>query len=423
MAPLFKILVQWLPSLPSKLESPNHGESYIIGSITDKATQQQRPIGLSTAGHGKSRTMDTTSTSQLSTVSSAENRVDVFGLTGNNVTHKFWDGTTWLPGNFELETLGNGLATAPVATTWGVDRLDVFGLDEHNVIKHQYWDGIAWRPNVAEFENLGGACDPNSIIAANTWGQGRLDVFCRGPDTGELLHQYYDGSQWQPSSGSLESLGGSPVTDPSVVSWGENRLDIFALDVNDQVVHLYWDGSQWSEWEAFETDLKFCCHPVAVTSWGENRLDIFAVTKNKTLQHKYWDGSQWADWESLGPEPLFGSVSVTSWAANRLDIVARREQDSHYLYKFYDGEAWRPDVLGWYDKTPGKTFSSPPSSVSWGDNRLDIFGESLDNEWLHQAWAGVAWFPGSTDWEFLGGTLGSEHSLAGQMPVETELRH
>lgn len=423
MAPLLKILVQWLPSLPSTVRSSSRAEPTIISHILDETIQQQQPIGLSRTHQDKIPIVGTSISEQLSSISWGKDRLDIFGLYGNNLTHKYWDGSNWYPTDFKLETLGNGLATPPVAVTWGVDRLDVFGLDDHNVIKHQYWDGKGWRPNVAEFENLGGQCDPNADIAVSTWGQDRLDVFCRGPD-GDLLHQYYDGSQWQPSAGSLESLGGSLKSGPSVVSWGTNRLDVFAVNEHGSVMHLYWDGSQWSEWEVFISPVLNYNIPLTVTSWGKNRLDVYAVELEKSLWHIYWDGSKWADWEQLDGErnALSGSVAATSWSANRLDIVARRREDGHYLYKYYDGHAWQPDVLGWYDKTPGHEFLAEPSVVSWGENRLDIFGES-DDGWLHQAWVGSLWYPGSTDWETLVSPHEDDSSSAGRMPAKTELQY
>ncbi|KAL8702455.1 MAG: hypothetical protein Q9201_004379 [Fulgogasparrea decipioides] len=408
MAPLLKILIQWLPSLPNTLSPSSHAESIAFSPMSDETNRQQQPIGLKGVEDSETHAAKIVRR-QISSVSWDRGRLDVFGLAANNLTHKFWDGSQWNPTGSELETLGNGLATPPIAVTWGPNRLDVFGLDDHNVVKHQYWDGTDWRPNVAQFENLGGQCDPNYPIAANSWGPDRLDIFCRGP-AADLLHQYYDGSQWQPAVGSLESLGGNLATGPSVVSWGENRLDIFAVNENDEVTHLYWDGSQWSKWENFEASVTFRSEKPTVTSWGENRLDIYTLDESGGLWHKYWDGSQWASFEFLGsPDtPLVGSVGATSWSANRIDIVGLSKSTRHYWYKYYDGEAWRPDVLGWYDKGPGDSgtsgryFSSNPSVVSWGTNRLDIFGETVHGELLHQAWAESTWYPDAAEWECLG---------------------
>ncbi|KAL8993688.1 MAG: hypothetical protein Q9188_007264 [Gyalolechia gomerana] len=402
MAPLLKVLVQWLPSLPSVSRSPNCAQSTDIQPGIERTNQQQQPIGSGRIGHGNVHPM-TTASSRLSAVSWAKDQLNVFGLQGNNLTNKWWDGNQWNPSGLGLELLGNGLATPPVAVTWGVDRLDVFGLDNHNVIKHQFYDGDNWRPDVAQFENLGGGCDGQSNVAASTWGQDRLDVFCRGPD-GDLLHQYYDGTAWQPSAGSLESLGGSISSGPSVVSWGQNRLDIFAVNADHALVHLYWDGHSWSEWETFGFGTALRDNSLSVSSWGENHLNVFAVDDHDTLRQLHWDGYQWAGWTLLSNEslPLSGKVGVTSWSPGRIDIVALSKDTGNYWYKYYDGMAWRPDAVTWYDKGSPSSFASNPEVVSWGENRLDIFGESADGELLHQAWTGYDWYPSATDWEYLG---------------------
>ena len=43
--------------------------------------------------------------------------------------------------------------------------------------------------------------------------------------------------------------------------------------------------------------------------------------------------------------------------------------------------------------------------VSWGANRLDIFGLGTDNQMYHKAWDGSAWRPSPKDWEPLGGVF------------------
>lgn len=39
--------------------------------------------------------------------------------------------------------------------------------------------------------------------------------------------------------------------------------------------------------------------PTAV-SWGRSRLDVFARSTDKALWHKWFDGTTWHDWSSLG---------------------------------------------------------------------------------------------------------------------------
>ncbi|KAI4111058.1 MAG: hypothetical protein LQ339_000786 [Xanthoria mediterranea] len=397
MAPILNIIIKLLPTLPTTSKLRSHIEP-VQPSQHQVVHQQQQLYSSDSNLHA---TKDTKST--ISAISWGPDRLDVFGLQENNVSHKYWDGHQWNPTNAGLETLGNGLATPPVAVTWGVDRLDIFGLDDHNTIKHQYWTGVEWRPAFHELENLGGACDGNSSIAANSWGPDRLDIFCTSKE-GELLHQYYNGQEWRPSHFSLETLQGSLAGPPSVISWGENRLDIFAVTKDAEVAHLYWDGHQWNGWEVFT----FAEHPfrkdipLSVTSWGENRLDIYGVGQNNALYHKYWDGYQWAAWEYLGNMTGIESVAATSWSANRIDIVIKVK--GKLYYKYYNGAEWKPMLKTFYPKSPYVTFRSDPSVVSWGENRFDIFGVSVNGDLVHQTWTGESWYPSETAWEYLTGS-------------------
>ncbi|KAL8753140.1 MAG: hypothetical protein Q9184_005514 [Pyrenodesmia sp. 2 TL-2023] len=406
MAPILQILFQWLPSLPSTSGTPSQVESIQLQPSLSQADQPQQPIPAPHTRYGKIHIMGTDDDpdllqSELSSVSWSPNHLDIFGYKGGNLTHKYWDGHQWNPAGLELETLGSGLATHPVA----------------------YWDGTAWKPNAAEFEEPGGYCEPGSTLAVTTWGLGRLDVFCR-VSQGEVGHQYYDGSEWSNPIG----LGGEIKEGPYAVSWGEDRLDIFYVNLENDIDHLSWDGSSLPD--DFETFKKpegaGVLDSLTVTSWGKDRLDIFTTERHFGLWHIYWDGSQWVGWERLSEsddEESVSGVDVASWAANRFDVVSRRRYAGNYRYKYYDGESWQPSILGWYDRGPNLTFDSEPSVVSWAPNRIDIFGQTPYDEWCHQAWTGSEWYPGSTEWEYLNGRYEEKSPSGGRTAVEIELRY
>jgi Repeat of unknown function (DUF346) len=84
-----------------------------------------------------------------------------------------------------------------------------------------------------------------------------------------------------------------------------------------------------------------------------------------------------------------------------LDIVGR-DTNSAYIHKAWTGTDWYPGVTDWLDL--GGNFSSAPAIVSWGPNRIDIFGISAkDGAIKHKYWNGDIWVPTSKDWEDLGG--------------------
>jgi hypothetical protein len=82
-------------------------------------------------------------------VSWGPNRLDVFGVGVDNVMlHKWWDGTNWQPSNSKVlwqRLDGASVISPPAAVSWAPNRLDVFGLDEDNVVRHNWsWDGANW---------------------------------------------------------------------------------------------------------------------------------------------------------------------------------------------------------------------------------------------------------------------------------------
>lgn len=338
----------------------------------------------------------------ISAISWGVNRLDVFandGLSGN-VSHKWWDGHQWGPSASGLEILGGNVSSVPAAVSWGKERLDIFATDTKGTLYHKYFDGSSWQPSEFEFESLADGFDQSYAFSASTWGPQRLDVFGLSPDK-NVLHKYWDGFSWQPDGRSVENLGGQfRSSGISAVSWGSARLDIFALEQQGYVQHKYWDGGQWVGWD-FLDGPQFNDIPSA-TSWGENRLDLVGVGVDGIVYHTAWDGSQWLPWENLG-ERFAGKVGVTGWSADRLDLVALSETDGGYYYKYWDGKRWNPDVHGWYNKKGH--FTSSPAVVSWGPNRLDIYGIDINAQLAHQTWWGDGWYPGPDEWESLGGPI------------------
>ena len=92
-------------------------------------------------------------------------------------------------------------------TYWGNTTFGVQGFTQGSV------------KNDAPWESLGGylTSDPSAV----SWGNGRIDIFGRGADNA-LWHKYFENgwSDW-------ESLGGYLTSGPDACSWAPGRLDLF----------------------------------------------------------------------------------------------------------------------------------------------------------------------------------------------------
>ena len=95
---------------------------------------------------------------------------------------------------------------------------------------------------------------------------------------------------------------------------GANRLDVFGIDAaTDQLAHWWWDGA-WGGPQVLGGALG---SDVSAVSWGPNRLDVFAVVGKSGGQLAHW----WSDGAWHGPQLLGGNLnppgtapSAVSWA-------------------------------------------------------------------------------------------------------------
>ncbi|KAL6404090.1 carbohydrate-binding protein [Ilyonectria robusta] len=148
----------------------------------------------------------------------------------------------------------------------------------------------------------------------------------------------------------------------------------------------------------------------AVVSWGAGRTDVFVRGTDNAVYHKWQngDGAPWGPAET-GFENLagriYGNVTAVSWGPNRIDIFGLGT-DNACWHKSWNGTAWS----GW--ESLGGGIIGDICAVSWAANRLDLFVRGMDNSVYHKYWDGRVWGPSPTGWEYLGGKiLGSPKAI------------
>ncbi|EFY96618.1 hypothetical protein X797_007936 [Metarhizium robertsii] len=214
-----------------------------------------------------------------------------------------------------------------------------------------------------------------------SWAPDRTDIFVRGSDNA-VYHKWQlgnPGTAWGPSDTGFQNLGGSILSDVTVVSRGYDRLDAFVVGADNACYHGWWNGSYWSTWGtlggAFGGD-------ISAVAWGNGRLDLFGRGMDNAVWHRAWDGAAWGAWESLGGA-VIGSPKVVSWGANRLDVFARGTNNGVY-HIAWNGSLWS----GWYNH--GGTVLEDITPVSTAPNRLDLFVRGGNNALYQKNWNGAA---------------------------------
>jgi hypothetical protein len=166
----------------------------------------------------------------------------------DRLLRKHWDGTTWQ--NWEpIEINVNGqrapALSSPSAVQRGPETIDVFTADGINVYRTS-WDGRSWRSET--IQNMGAA--PSSAPAASSWGSDRIDLFIIVSD-GNLWHRSYEEnrlSHWDPRWENLgHPLGHQLRSDPAAASIGLGCIDVIVLTENGYYHKRYNSGRGWSE--------------------------------------------------------------------------------------------------------------------------------------------------------------------------------
>ena len=205
--------------------------------------------------------------------------------TGGSLFQHF--GTQW-------QDLGKppvGFSNSPAAVVRDINNIDVFVRGNDNNLYHIYWGGTGWYG----WENHGGGLQSSPTVCS--WSQARLDIFARGGNN-NLIHCWWDAnggwSQWEDMTNTFPG-GFQPINfNPAAVSWGPNRIDIFATRMGDgHLIHSWWDGTRWNGWE----DLGgLITEAPSVVSRGNGLLDVFGRGSDGAVYQIYWDGSRWSGW-------------------------------------------------------------------------------------------------------------------------------
>ena len=103
-----------------------------------------------------------------------------------------------------------------------------------------------------------------------------------------------------------DNLGGIVVGDPTAVSWGPNRLDIFVRDTSSGLEHKAWDGTAWGNYDLLGGTL--ATSPGATSSFP-GTLDTYTRGTDDQFYQLHYDGT-WATWANKFPLFRTGTVHV-----------------------------------------------------------------------------------------------------------------
>ena len=200
----------------------------------------------------------------------------------------------------QWQSLFGSMVSAPSLVSWGPGRLDVFALGSGDHRVHHKWaarqtDGqMQWAPFGQHGTRRSETRWTRRSSPSPARGPERLDIFARG-GAGDVVHMFYDPTVpdtlggWGPSrSGQVqwESLGGQILGSPVAVSWGPQRIDLFAVGTNNYIYTKHWDGHHWQPthgggWAGPLGDRPVKPGSLCVVSDQPGQIDLFALAAER----------------------------------------------------------------------------------------------------------------------------------------------
>ncbi len=232
---------------------------------------------------------------------------------------------------------------------------------------------------------------------------GRNDMFTLSATRTVQWRHSQDGtwSTWQP-------IDGCAIGTPMGTSITSDKMIVVAQDCTDSTKLTYttYRNGAWGVWKQVPAAL--VASSASAASMDGNRVDLVArgVAQDMVTVQYNFNADSWGAWVSLGG-CFRGIPTLTTWDSSRLDafgIGCGGGATDILFHKPYINNAWFAD---WSSHTDFNS-KSGVSAVAWGSGRIDIVGQSADNQVIFKSFAGGQWYPAST----LGGCISSQPSIS-----------
>jgi hypothetical protein len=182
---------------------------------------------------------------------------------------------------------------------------------------------------------------------------------------------------WRGTWGGWQRVAPQPITpDPAAVSWGPNRVDVFARRPDNTMQRVFLALPQTSApvWQSMGTET-FSSGPGVATA-GPNLLHVFARRTDNRMYHNVLDGS---GWRLVAPEVFASDPAAISRQQTTRVYATRADNTVHWAEVRRDGVL----VIGW--TSLGGNAAGGPAVISLGGNHEQVFvrGRDRAERWFH----------------------------------------
>ncbi|WP_437332018.1 C39 family peptidase [Sorangium sp. So ce394] len=274
------------------------------------------------------------------------------------------------------------LSCASACGTGNEGSVEPGTIEEVGAAEQAVWTG---------WETIGGS--PVGGPAIVTWGTQSMSAFWRD-GSNNLKHKWFPyNNTW---SWEQQLATGVVASDPAAASWSSTHMAVFWRGTDGRLQQISWNSGTWSS-PSTHSDL-IASAPAAL-SRGNGQLDVFWRASDGTIRQKSYSGGTWSTAQNLGGSATTDPAAV-HWGQGRMSVFWRGS-DGHVKHKWYPyngGWSWEQDLGG------NIAAGSSPGATSWGNGAISVFWRGTDDHLKHR------WYPYNNDWSWeqdLGGNLQS----------------
>jgi hypothetical protein len=320
------------------------------------------------------------------------------------------------------ESIGGNISSNPVAVATKNLQWGAFAVAGGNVVEQWYTGGTLWPAN-GNWANLGNNGHPFRNVAAASVATGiyasEVELFAVDPATGHLMHQEGNASDGAPTwnAKGWEDLGGnlSFQAPPTVlVSQPGNQISVLGMSATTTGI-AYIQGTGYGAFGPWSTNSIFTSTPAIVSppaavSWGSDRIDVFARGGDNALYQitSTDNGTTWSSsWANLGGA-LLTAPTVVSWGPNRIDIFADQFGTGALYNLSFNGTAWggwQPMTGAAWEDINGGAVMTAIATAPWN---LQVFVQGTDRTLYSNSLIGadVQGYPTWGEWRALTSCFG-----------------
>lgn len=308
----------------------------------------------------------------------SQKEIDVVTL-GDDSTLKYMRLGNEFPTTAKWQSDGKWFSDVPIMFSTGRSRVELIAPTPYGKVLYQETrTGLLLKEY---WESLGHTI--TRPLTGVSWAPNRLDIFGLGKD-GQVLHKTLAHGSWLPSKDGWEDLGSSFFLHPQVLSTIPGRLDLLCVkDYGSGLYHKRWDGSSWkpstTEWTEITSQGHLWMSPPTAVASDRSRLNIFMHASGKVYygatEDFYWT-FHWDAVEQPGKGAFTSRPAAVLSRAGRIDLFCLRSD--HELYHrallLYEN---RWDPCDWWESLGGD-FDSAPTAISRRFGKVHVFCKGCD---------------------------------------------